>query len=87
MISESHPFFGASPDSIIDDHNIVEVKNITVKEGESHEDAMCRLGIYKENRNEIEINKNHSYYYQMQQQLFCTQSSRVFKIVKDDVPF
>ena len=65
VISETHPFLGASPDGIIDNHTIVEVKNIQVKEGESHEDAMCRLGIYKKHGSVIEINKNHGYYHQI----------------------
>ncbi|CAH3037357.1 unnamed protein product, partial [Pocillopora meandrina] len=85
VISETHPFLGASPDGIIDNHTIVEVKNIQVKEGESHEDAMCRLGIYKKNGSAIEINKNHGYYHQIQQQLFCTQSNSCHFIVSSAI--
>ena len=85
VISETHPFLGASPDGIIDNHTIVEVKNIQVKEGESHEDAMCRLGVYKKNGSAIEINKNHGYYHQIQQQLFCTQSNSCHFIVSSAI--
>lgn len=85
VISETHPFLGASPDGIIDNHTIVEVKNIQVKEAESHEDAMCRLGIYKKHGSAIEINKNHGYYHQIQQQLFCTQSNSCHFIVSSAI--
>lgn len=36
----------------------MEVKNITVKGEVRHEDAMCRLGIYKRKGHEIEISEN-----------------------------
>jgi len=86
VISESHPFLGASPDGIVDEHTIVEVKKIGVKDGESHNDAMCRLGIYKKKgTEEILINKNHSYYHQIQQQLFCTQSDNCHFIVASNI--
>lgn len=85
VISDSHPFLGASPDGIIDDSNIIEVKKIVVKEGESHEDAMCRLGIYKKHGNELQINKKHTYYYQIQQQLFCTQSNNCHFLVLSNI--
>ena len=85
VISETHPFLGASPDGIIDNHTIVKVKNIQFKEGESHEDAMCRLGIYKRNDSPIEIKKNHGYYHQIQQQLFCTQSNMCHFIVSSAI--
>lgn len=84
VVSESHPFLGASPDGIIDKETIVEVKKIHLKDGESHKAAMCRLGIYKQNGSELQINKNHAYYHQIQQQMFCTQSNTCYFIVSSD---
>ena len=72
FISESHPYLGASPDGITDKQNLIEVKYVTSTEGESMEDALCRLGIYKKIEASIQINSKHKYYYQIQQQLFCS---------------
>ena len=44
VISESHPFLGASPDGIIDNETIVEVKKIRLKDVQSDSEVMCRLG-------------------------------------------
>ena len=52
------------------DSAIVEVKKVVLREGESLDDGMCRLGIYKKNGSELMINKNHQYYHQMQPLLF-----------------
>ena len=60
FISDTHPFLGASPDGLVDEDKIVEVKKIVLKEGESHEDGMCRLGIYKRFEQQLVLNNNHS---------------------------
>ena len=75
FISDTHPFLGASPDGLVDEDKIVEVKRIVLKEGESLEDGMCRLGIYKRFEQQLVLNNNHKYYYQIQQQLFCAKRS------------
>ena len=51
---------------------LIEVKYVSSKEGESMEVTLCRLGIYKKNGTNIEINNKHKYYHQIQQQLFCS---------------
>lgn len=66
FISDTHPFLGASPDGLVDEDKIVEVKKIVLK-GESLEDGMCRLGIYKRCEQQLVLNNNHKYYYQIQQ--------------------
>lgn len=71
LISESHPFLGASPDGMTDKGNLVEIKKVTSREGENLQDTMCRLYIYKRNEDQLLINKTHKYFYQIQQQLFC----------------
>ena len=43
------------------------------KEGEFLSDTLCRLSIYKRSADgKISLNRNHKYFYQIQQQLFCT---------------
>ena len=58
FISDTHPFLGASPDGLVDEDKIVEVKKIVLKEGESLEDGMCRLGIFEQ---QLVLNNNHKY--------------------------
>ena len=72
FVSESHPYLGASPDGITEKGNLIEVKYVTSKEGESMEETLCRLRIYRKNGTNIEINNKHKYYHQIQQQLFCS---------------
>ncbi len=66
LISETHPFLGASPDGMTDKGNLVEVKKVTSREGENLQDTMCRLYIYKREEDQLLINKNHKYFYQIQ---------------------
>ena len=70
--SERHPLPGASPDGITEEDKLVEVKMVVSKEGEDLAETMCRLSIYKKDGDGISINTNHKYFYQVQQQLFCT---------------
>ncbi|XP_078365972.1 uncharacterized protein LOC144650186 [Oculina patagonica] len=85
FLSETHPFLGASPDGITERGRLVEVKKVTSKEGESMEDTLCRLGIYKQMNNNIVLNKNHKYFYQIQQQLFCSNYKESHFIVSNGV--
>ena len=56
-----------SPERVMNDSQIVDVKKIVLKEGESLNDGMSRFGIYKKNGSKLRINKSHKYYYQIQQ--------------------
>lgn len=76
-------FIGASPDGLIGEDDIVEVKC-------PYKYRKCKLSdaitedqsyiIYKIN-NEIFINKHHNYWHQIQGQLFMTKRSRCFLVV------
>ena len=72
VLSERHPLPGASPHGITQEDKLVEVKMVVSKEGEDLAETMCILSIYKKDGDGISINKNHKYFYQVQQQLFCT---------------
>ena len=85
FISETHPFLGASPDGLTEKGYMVEVKKVTSKEGESKEDTLCRLAIYKRMNDNIVLNTNRKYFYQLQQQLFCSNCTQSHFIVSNDV--
>lgn len=72
FVSKTHPFLGASPDGLIDDDGSIEVKKIHPHYNETLEAALKRLHIVKDVDGCLIVNENHKYYYQMQQQLFCT---------------
>lgn len=61
FISEIHPFLGASPDGITEKGCLVEIKKVTSKDGESRVYTLCRLGIYRRNKEKIVLNTNHNY--------------------------
>ena len=56
ILSETHLFLGASPDGVINNGEIVEVKKVVFREGESLDDGMCRLGIYKKLTRKMAVN-------------------------------
>lgn len=73
VISTHYPFLGASPDGLIHGGNgIIEVKKVSSKVTESYEETLCRLNIYKKKEGELIINRNHQYFVQIQQQMYCT---------------
>ena len=80
-ISETHPFLGASPDSLTEEGCLVEVKKVTSKDGESKEDTLCRLAIYKRMNDNIVLNTNHKYF----SQLFCTKCTQSHFIVSNGI--
>ena len=64
---------------------LVEIKKVTSKGSESREETLCRLGIYKRNEEKIVLNTNHKYFYQLQQQLFCSKYKQSPFAVSDEV--
>ena len=85
IVSLQHPFLGASPDGVI--HNgagVIEVKKVTSKEGESFEETLCRLQIYKKHGT-LQVNQKHKYYMQMQQQMYCKGVHYCHFIISDGV--
>ena len=85
FISETHPFLGTSPDGLTEKGCLVEVKKVTSKYGESKKSPLCRLDIYKRMNDNIVLNTNHEYFYQFQQQLFCTKCTQSHFIVSNGI--
>ena len=73
FISKTHPFLAASPDGLIGDDKLVEVKKVHPKDNEGLLESLVRRRICKKNgKGQLILNPTHSYYYQVQQQLFCS---------------
>ena len=76
-VSASHGFLGASPDGLVHDplectpDGLIEVKHIVLQGGETLKAALIRKGICKMFGGHISINRNHQYYFQIHQQMFC----------------
>lgn len=69
-MSKTHPYLAASPDAIINDNTLVEIKcPYTAKNKEISEESVSNL---KNVNDEMELDKSHDYYYQIQGQLFCS---------------
>jgi putative phage-type endonuclease len=79
FIYNEHKFLGASPDGIIDDDTIIEVKcapsigNQSLFEAAKNKKPFC-LEIY--NSSQLRLKKKHSYYWQIQGQLNITKRSK-----------
>jgi hypothetical protein len=69
FVSKTYPYLAASPDAVIDDNTLVEVKcPYTAKNKEISEESVP----YLLNVNDaLELDQSHDYYYQIQGQLFC----------------
>lgn len=77
FIDEKRPYLGASPDGLIDDDAIVEIKCPSSASNFSPTEAIdkkkidfCTIDGY--NSNKIKLKRNHNYFYQVQGQLQIT---------------
>ena len=57
---KTRPFLGGSPDGLTEKGCLVEVKKVTSKDGESKEDTLCRLAIYKQINDSVVLVHLHS---------------------------
>ena len=83
VISQSHPFLGASPDGEVDG-GLVEMKRIFT-DGLSLKEAVCKRRICRDTCHGLVINRNHKFYYQVQQLMLCTKSSWTDLVLSDTV--
>ena len=86
-LSKSHPFLGASLDSIVTNvDNLetwgVEIKCPSSKLDQSVNDVLKDKKFYLEKANgNNQLKRSHKYFYQIQGQMFCTQLKRVHFVV------
>ena len=79
LISPSHGFLGASPDGLVfdamaeDPNGLLEMKYISLKPDETLTDALIYRKICFWKDGTVTLITNHSYYYQIQQQMFVAQ--------------
>ena len=81
LVSKSKPFLGASPDGEVDG-GLVEIKRI-FPNGLSLREAVCMRDICRESCGELEINKSHKFYYQIQLQMFCAEVNWTDLVLSD----
>lgn len=84
IVSRSHPYLGASPDGEVDG-GLVEVKRIFRKNSTSLREAVCHRNICKESPHGLVVNKNHQFYYQVQQQMLCYECEWTDLVLSDMV--
>ena len=88
FVSKTHGFLGASPDGLVTDpttddiNGLVEGKFLQLNENESLEDALVRKAICKKTDVSVTMNRNHKYFYQVQQQMFVTNRKWTDFVVK-----
>ena len=83
LLSQSHPFLGASPDGEVDG-GLVEMKRIFT-DGQSLKEAVCKRRICRDTCHGLVINRNHKFYYQVQQLMLWTKSSWTDLVLSDTV--
>ncbi|KAI4454827.1 exonuclease phage-type/recb c-terminal domain-containing protein [Holotrichia oblita] len=84
FIDEDNPFLGASPDGLVGNNGLIEVKCLysVNKLMENHKKNVC----YNIRDSQIQLKRNHNYYYQIQGQLNITKKEFCDFIIftKDD---
>lgn len=80
FVDPEYPFIGASPDGLIDQDSIVEIKCpiVAFKNGLEESIKKNKIQIWKYNKKKklIELNKNSNWYHQIQGQLHVTQREK-----------
>lgn len=71
FVSRSLPFLGASPDGVVDDYLIVEVK--CPFSAKNKKITSVTVPYLKETSGNLTLSTKHPYYYQIQGQLFCAE--------------
>jgi hypothetical protein len=95
FVSKTHPYLAASPDAIVDDDKLVEVK--CPFSSKSQLVTIQTVPYLKIINGQTTLDPSHDYYYQIQGQLFCCerkqcdfvvytfQDIKIFQIERDEV--
>lgn len=76
FIDKEYAYLGASPDGLVGDKGIVEIKSPFSAAGMDVDDALCqgKIKYLEANENkEVNVKKTHEYYFQIQGQLHVTE--------------
>ena len=65
------------------DGGLVEIKRVFPNEGQPLKNAVLSRNICKNTANGLVINSNHKYYYQIQLQMFCTDTFWTDLVISD----
>jgi hypothetical protein len=88
FVRKNHGFLGASPNTLANDPScsdpkgLVKIKHIQMTDNESLTDSLLRKRICSSKNDLIELNINHQYFYQVQQQMYVTQRKWTDFVVK-----
>ncbi|KAK4882827.1 hypothetical protein RN001_006146 [Aquatica leii] len=85
MIDEEMPFLACSPDGLVQNDSVIEIKS-SLKSGEHDPLEACRLNlidycVLNSEKNKIMLKRNHNYYYQIQGILHITKRTKCYFIV------
>ena len=79
FVSSSHPYIGASPDAVIDDQTLLEIKCPFVVRNQMI--TTKTVPFLKEKDGLLILDNNHDYFYQIQGQLFCTNAKKCILVI------
>ena len=83
VISQSYPFLGASPDGEVNG-GLVEITRLFT-DGLSIKEAVYKRNICRDTSHGLVVNKNHKFYYQVQQLMLCTKLPWTDLVLSDTV--
>lgn len=79
FVSSSHPYLAASPDRLLNEDCVIEVKcPYTARDKDITEINVPWLQLHG---NELTLDRSHSYFFQIQGQLFCTKRRKCILVV------
>ena len=79
VVSESHPYLAASPDRLLGSDTVIEVKcPYTARDKVINAITVPWLKADGEN---LQLDTNHNYYFQIQGQLYCTERTKCILVV------
>jgi hypothetical protein len=79
FICKSHPFLAASPDAVINESTVLEVKCPFTARNEQISDET--VSFLKNMNGSLELDKSHEYFYQIQGQLLCSNRTECVLVV------
>lgn len=88
-ISEEHPWLGATPDGLVGDDAILEIKTVSSAKNMTIMEAIQagKISFIKIVQNQLVLVESHAYFAQVQAQLAVTQRSTGYLLVQTEVDY